>query len=253
MDVAANDRKGLTIAFRIVAVLGGLLFVPLNLWFVFQSYSGTGGQEIHVVHNTSGFVSAGLLAGIPMLLLVWRPRQVALLRLCVAAGIAFVIGGLLGGVLFTTLLIAPIVVIVVLALSPVRTEVFRLGSPNLLLLAVVFICAIPAVVEALQQADLQAGKTTGDEHLQFFHYAGMAIMYLALVLAGAWSAFPARAVRTARWLVGLGGAQLAVVFLANPHAVSSVEAKWATGLLIASVVYLALGEVASRRDDAVTA
>jgi len=78
------------------------------------------------------------------------------------------------------------------------------------------------------------------------HYAVMAITYLTLVLAGAWSAFPATAVRTARALTGLAGVVLAVGFLVNPDAVSSIDATWAIGLLIASVVYLALGEVAAR-------
>ena len=119
-------------------------------------------------------------------------------------------------------------------------------SPNLLLLAVVFICAIPAVVEAARQGDLQGGMTMGDEHLANFHYAVMAIAYLTLVLAGAWSAFPATAVRTARALTGLAGVVLAVGFLLNPDAVSSIDPTWATGLLIASVIYLALGEIASR-------
>ena len=199
-----------------------------------------------MVHNLAGLASFTMLAGIPLLLLAWRPRQVALLRLSVACGLATVIGGLLAGVLFTSLLIGAIVPVLLLALSADRAEVFRLGSPNLLLLAVVFICAVPGVVEALRQADLQGGRTSGNEHLEFFHYAGMAIAYLTLIIGGAWSAFPARAVRTARALVGLGGAVLAVSFLAYPDAESSVEASWAVGLLLASVVYVALGEVASR-------
>ena len=241
-----SEGRAMTIAFRVVALLGGLLFTLPNFWFNVQSLGDLDGQAIHVVHNAAGFVGFTMLAGIPMLLLAWRPRQVALLRLVVATSIATVIGGLLGGVLMTTLLLGPVVTVVLLALSAGRAEVFRFGSPHLLLLAVAFIGAIPAVVEGLQQADLQGGRTSGDEHLEFFHYAGMTITHLALVLCAAWSAFPGRAVRSARLLTGFAGAAMALTFAAYPDAVSSIDAIWAVALLLFSIVYIALGEVAAR-------
>jgi hypothetical protein len=242
----AGGSRGVMIAFRVLAVLGGILFAGYQVFFVVQSVFELDGQAIHVVHNLAGLASNSMLAGVPMLLLVWRPRQVALLRLIAAATIGTLIGALLGGVLVSFLLIGVVIGVLLIALSPDRAEVFRLGSPNLLLLAVAFLCGIPAVVEALRQGDLQNGITTGDEHHEFLHYAGMCVAYLSLLIGAAWSAFPARAVRTARWLVGLGGAVLAVSFMAYPDAVSSVELSWAVGLLFASIVYLALAEVASR-------
>jgi hypothetical protein len=183
-----------------------------------------------------------------MFLLAWRPRQVALLRLVVGTAIAIAIGALAGGVLGPEMLTPIVIIAVLLALSGDRAEVFRLGSPNLLLLAVTFVAAIPLVVEALRQADLQGGVMTGDEHHELLHFAGMAIAYLAVVIGGAWSAFPGRAVRTARILVGLGGATVALASMAFPDAPSAVGSSWAVGGLLASVVYLAMGEVASRAE-----
>ena len=246
-NIERSSGGASTIAFRVIAILGAILFVGFQLFFVVQSIFEIDGQEIHVVHNLTGFATTGLLAGVPMALLAWRPRQVALLRLVGASTLATVIGGILAGVLVSYLLIGIAVGVLLIALSSDRAEVFRLDSPNLLLLAVTFICAIPAVVEAAQQGDLQGGRTSGDEHLEFLHYAGMCVGYLTLVLGAAWSAFPARAVRTARWLVGFGGGILAVAFLAYPDAVSSIDTGWAVGLLFASIVYMAIGEVQASR------
>jgi hypothetical protein len=106
--------------------------------------------------------------------------------------------------------------------------------------------AVPAVIEALQQADLQGGRTSGDEHLEMLHYAGAAIAYLSLILAGAWSSFPGRAVRSARVLVGLGGAILAIGALAYPDAVSAIDTGWAVGALVLSVLYVVIAETIGR-------
>jgi hypothetical protein len=239
-------RSGRLIAFRIVALLGGLLFTLPSLIYAYLSIAEVDGQEIHVVHNLSALAVLGSIGGVSLLLLAWRPRQTALVRLAVASAIGGLVGAILAGVPFSYLLIGPIFAVILVALSPDRSAVFRFDSPNLFLLALAFIGAIPGVVEALQQADLQGGRMSGDEHLEMLHYATMSTSYLTLILAAAWSAFPARAVRTARLLTGSSGALLAVTFLAYPDAVSSVDTVWAVALLVLSIVYLAAGEVASR-------
>jgi hypothetical protein len=247
-----GSRTGLILAFRIVAAIGVLLLVVPGVVFNVGSLTDSNGDGIHVVHNMGALASFTLLAGIPMLLLAWRPRQVALLRLVAATGLASLIGALLSGVLLTFLLIPPIVAIVLLALAPDRAEVFRLGSPALILLALTFIAAIPLVIEALDQADLQDGRTTGDPHIEMLHYAGMAVAYLSFVLCGLVAAFPGRAVRTARVLIGLGGAALTITQLAKPHALGSVDAVWAAAGLVLSVVYLAYGWVNAQPVDGAT-
>ena len=83
----------------------------------------------------------------------------------------------------------------------------------------------------------------GDAHTEMLHYAGMAVAYLSFVLAGLVAAFPGRAVRTARVLIGLGGAALTITQLAKPDALGSVDAVWAAAGLVVSVVYLAYGWV----------
>ena len=188
-----------------------------------------------------------VLVSVPLLLLAWRPHQVAVLRLVVAGGVASLLGGLLSGVLLSYLLIAVALPIVFLLLSPDRRDVFRFGPPVVALLAIAVVGAVPAVMEAAAQGDLQGGMTQGDEHISQLHYAGMSVGYLTLILAAAWSAFPGRAVRTARDLTGLAGAVLAVSFLAYPDAIGSPDTIWAVALLVLSAVYVAVAEITARR------
>jgi len=235
-----------TRAFRIVAGVVGVLLTLLQLSFVGASVAEVGGQEIHVVHNLMGLATTTVLVSVPLLLLAWRPHQVAVLRLVVAGGIASFLGGLLSGVL-PFLLIAVALPIVFLLLSPDRRDVFRFGPPVVALLAIAVVGAVPGAMEASAQGDLQGGMTQGDEHISQLHYAGMSVGYLTLILAAAWSAFPGRAVRTARDLTGLAGGVLAVSFLAYPDAIGSPDTIWAVALLVLSVVYVAVAEIAARR------
>ncbi|HYJ60013.1 MAG TPA: hypothetical protein VE032_00945 [Actinomycetota bacterium] len=237
----------MTIAFRIVAGVFGVLFTVAQVIFVVMSVAEMDGQQVHVVHNLAGFATTTMLAAIPLVLLAWRPRQVALLRLVVAAGLATLIGGLLSGVLVSYLLIGLVPPILLLALSHDRREVFRLGAPVIALLAIAIVAAVPAVMEAVRQGDLQGGHLHGDEHIEQLHYAGMAVGVLALLLGAAWSAFPARAARTARDLVGLGGAFLGASSLAYPDAVGAFDTGWAVAVLVLGVLYLAISEIVARR------
>ena len=236
----------MTRAFRIVAGVVGILLTLLQLFFVGASLAEVGGQEIHVVHNLMGLATTTVLVSVPLLLLAWRPHQVAVLRLVVAGGIASFLGGLLSGVL-PFLLIAVALPIVFLLLSPDRRDVFRFGPPVVALLAIAVVGAVPGVMEAAAQGDLQGGMTQGDEHISQLHYAGMSVGYLTLILAAAWSAFPGRAARTARDLTGLAGAVLAVSFLAYPDAIGPPDTIWAIALLVLSVVYVAIAEITARR------
>lgn len=241
----------MTTAFRIVAAVFGLLFTVVQVVFTVPSF-GSGSAEVHVVHNLAGVATTTMTASIPMLLLAWRPHQVALLRLVVATGIATVVGAALSGLLVSTLLIGVIPPIVLMALSRDRRDVVRVGPPVVGLLAIAVVAAVPTAVEAIRQGDLQGGHLHGDEHIEFLHYAGMAIGVLALWLGALWSAFPARAVRTARDLVGLGAAMLGITSLAYPDRVGAMDPPWAVAVLVLGVVYVAVAEMIARRAVEVT-
>jgi hypothetical protein len=234
---------GRLVAFRVLAGVGGALLALSWIAFAVPSFLDED-ERIHVVHNIGGLCSYVLLMGVPLMLLAWRPRQVGLLRLLVAAMLASLIGGLMSGDFFTGYTIPFVWIGVVIALAPDRREIVRIGSPNLLLLAVPIAGVLPAMVYAGRMADLQHGPTS-DPHVELHHWSGMAVTAILLVLAAATSSIPGRAVRTARLLTGFAGALLAVGYIAYPNKPGSVDTVWAVALLLASVVYLALAEVAS--------
>jgi hypothetical protein len=234
---------GRLVAFRVLAGIGGALLTLSSIAFAVPSFVDED-DRIHVVHNIGGVCGYVLLMGVPLLLLAWRPRQVALLRLLVAAMLASLIGGLMSGDFFAGYAIPFVWIGVVIALAPDRGYIVRIGSPNLLLLAVPIASVVPAMVYAGRMADLQHGPAS-DPHVELHHWSGMAVTAILLVLAAAASSIPGRAVRTARLLAGFAGALLALGYLAFPNKPGSVDTVWAVALLLTSVVYLALAEVAS--------
>jgi hypothetical protein len=107
METAPARSRGTVIAFRVVAALGFVFFGILTVLFAFPSYVDDA-EKIHAFHNAAALSGYVALSGVPMALLAWRPRQVALLRLIVAVGIGSVIGAALSGVPFTYLLGVPV-------------------------------------------------------------------------------------------------------------------------------------------------
>jgi hypothetical protein len=237
---------GRLVAFRVIAGIGGAFLTVSSIVFAVLSFVEAD-ERMHVVHNIGALCGFVLLMGVPLLLLAWRPRKVALLRLLIAGMLASLIGGLMSGDFFAGYAIPFVWIGLVIALAPDRNELARIGSPNLLLLAVPVVGVIPAMVYAARMADLQHGPAS-DPHVMLHHWSGMAVTAILLVLAAAVSSIPGRAVRTARLLTGLAGAVLAVGYLAFPDKPGSVDTVWAVALLIASVVYIALSEVASSAD-----
>ena len=243
VELGTTVGRGRLVAFRVLAGIGGALLTVSSIAFAISSFVNED-ERMHVVHNIAGICGFVLLMGVPLLLLAWRPRQVALLRLLVAGMLASLIGGLMSGDFFAGYAIPFVWIAVVIALAPDRDELARIGSPNLLLLAVPVVGVIPAMVYGARMADLQHGPAA-DPHVKLHHWSGMAVTAILLVLTAAVSSIPGRAVRTARLLTGFAGTVLAIGYLAFPDKPGSVDTVWAVALFIASVVYIALSEVVS--------
>ena len=246
MAVPTRGSTGGT-AFRVLAGIGAVFLGGFTLFFAIATWAGADDQQVHALHNTAGVAVYLPLFVLPLIAAIRDPvGTVALFRVSVAASIAVVVAGVIGG----TILSASItfaVVLLLLWLHPARHDVVRLGRPDVALLALVAVAAIPAVAYGLDQAALQADRPTTDPHKEFEHYAAMAAAAAGFVLAGAVAAFSGRGDRIARWLVGLGGAALAVTFLAYPDHASAIDGPWAMAALVASVLYLALTEIRARR------
>jgi len=247
IEGTATARGGRATAFRVLAILGALFLGGFGLAFAILTIAGNEDQQIHALHNVATAAVYLPLFVVPLVAAVRDPAGSATsFRIAVAASIAVVVIGAIGGTIVSAL-ITFVVVMLLLWLHPARDEVLRFGGLDVPLLAIVAVAAIPAVVYGLDQAALQADRPASDPHKEFEHYAAMASGALGLVLAGAVAAFGGRGDRLARWLVGLGGTALAASFLGYRDKVSTVDATWAVAALVASVLYIVVAELRSRR------
>jgi hypothetical protein len=245
-DGIATVSRGRLVAFRVIAIIGAVFLGGVTVAFLVLTFVDDE-QEIHALHNVAGAAIYIPLFVVPLVAAVRDPLgSVAAFRIALAASVAVVVTGVIGGTIASAL-ITFVVVLVLLWLHPARNEVLRLGALDVPLLAIVAVAAIPAVVYGLGEADLQANRPTSDPHAQFEHYAGMAAGAVGLILAGATAAFGGPGERLARWLVGLGGAALATSFLVYPDHVSAIDRGWAAAALVLSVLYLAAAEVDAGR------
>jgi hypothetical protein len=247
IEGTSTAPKGRVTAFRVLAILGAVFLGGFSLFFAIATIAGSEDQQIHALHNVATAAIYVPLFVVPLLLAVRDPAgSAASFRIAIAGSIVVVIIGVIGGTLVSSL-ITFIVVMLLLWLHPARDEVLRFGALDVPLLAIVAVAAVPAVAYGLDQASLQADRPIEDPHKEFEHYAAMASGSIGLVVAGAVAAFGGRGERIARWLVGLGGAALSASFLAYPDHVSTVDASWAVAGLVGSVLYVAVGELRSRR------
>ena len=247
IDGTATTRSAKVTAFRIGAILGALSLGGFSLAFAILTLAGTDDQQIHALHNVATAAIYLPLFVVPLVAAVRDPAgSAASFRIAVGGSIAIVVVGAIGGTIVTAL-ITFVVVMLLLWLHPARDEVLRFGDPDVPLLALVAVAAIPGIVYGLDQAALQADRPASDPHGRIEHYAAMAAGSIGLVLAAAVAAFRGRGDRVARWLVGLGGAALAASFLAYPDHVSAVDGTWAVAAFAVSVLYIVVAEIRARR------
>jgi hypothetical protein len=244
---AAGAKGSSGTAFRVLAGVGAVFLGGFTLFFATATWAGVDDQQVHALHNTAGVAVYLPLFVLPLIAAIRDPAgTVALFRVAVAASIAVAVAGVIGGTILSAS-ITLVVVLLLLWLHPSRDDVLRLGAVDVPLVALAAVAAVPSVAYGLDQADLQASRPASDPHVAFEHYAGMAGAAFAFALAGAVAAFSGRADRVARWLVGLGGAALAVTFLAYPDHASAIDGTWAAAALVVSVLYLAIAEIRARR------
>jgi hypothetical protein len=242
-----GQPRGKLTAFRVLAGIGAVFLGGFTLFFAIATWVGADDQQIHALHNSVGVAVYLPLFVVPLVAAIRDPGgTVALFRLAVVGSIAVVVAGVIGGTIISVV-VTFVVVLALLWLHPARADVLRLGALDVPLLAIVAIAAIPGVAYGLDQADLQASRPAEDPHVPLEHYAGMAGAAFGFVLAGAVAAFDGRGARIARWLVGLGGAALAALFLAYPDHASAIDREWAVAVLAISVVYVAVAEIRARR------
>jgi len=249
--------RGRVIAFRIVAAIFGVILIISNAAFGLSSlFDDT--QKVHSFHNLAPFFIYTLLVAVPLIVLAIRPTDVVALRVAWAVMIGAVIASLMGeDVISGSYFIGPVVLVILTVLAPMRGDLLRFGSPNVAMLCLAVIAAIPAIVYAWDNARIMldgnpATDVTG--HWKNHHWSGIAGVVLGLVVAAAVVAFRQRGDRMWVWLVGLSAMLLGLTGIAYSNDTlypSSIGTLWGFGALFVGLVYIVVGEVTTRDSERV--
>ncbi len=236
-------------AFRIVAGLLGVIALVLSVPFAIASFFDAE-QDIHLFHNVAGTVVYGGILGVGFLLLAGRPEgNVATFQGMALASIGALVGGILAGDLVESAWFAPVlVVLIVVALYPGRADLVRVGRPQVGLVVLVLAAAAPLIAYALTQARLQSEGVPGNPHVDMHHYGAMAVTALMLLLFAVGPTLGARGWRLAAWLAGVAMAIVAITSLAYGDHESALDATWAWLALGWSMAFVAVAQLAGRRE-----
>jgi hypothetical protein len=234
--------------FRITATVLAVLLILLTVPFAVSSMiSSDPEQTIHRFHNTGGSVPTLILAA-ALVLVGWRPGDVAGMQLFVLGAIVSAVVGLVAGDLFTGLqFVGVVLAAILLALYPARADVWRARSLRPTLLAVALIAAVPAVAYALTQASFQRHGTSLDVHAQMHHYSGSAVAALALPATVLVAAVGGAGWRAVGWIGAAAFVVFGVSALAYSTYVSAPDPVWSWASIVGGIVVLALTELEARR------
>jgi hypothetical protein len=208
-------------------------------------------QEIHAVHNAV-VGSLLLVLSAPPVIQVARFPERGLRPLVILAAAA--VAGLATMAMSLTLdpFTLPFVVLigVLWAIVPDRVGAVPAGRPSLIMLAVVVVGAVPLVMYALGQAELQRTDLFS-EHTAFFHWVETSFYAIGILLLGFLAALRPDAFRMAAWM---GGSALAILgaasVLLGQHA-SAIAAPWSWAALAGGLAFIALSEWEARRQPSV--
>lgn len=246
-----RPSRGRLIAFRVIAAIGGVLVavlsIPLGLIGLFDS----GPDSIHRIHFVGGALGFGLLTGVTLVLCAWRPdRWIAAFQVALAATVAgLVVGALSGDLVSGGYLIVGIVVAVLIALHPHRSEVFRVRNPILPIAVLSALALIPSIAYALTWSRLQRNGVAADPHVEFHHYSGVAALGIGFSLAGLAVAARATGWRAMAWFVGFSWTAFGVASLGYPDYVSAFPTAWAWTAIVMGIGLVGIAEVRARQGE----
>ena len=250
MATDVTTSRGRSIAFRIVGWLFGLLTLGYSIFFVLLSLLSDDPSDVSHRFHFLAILAGGGLIGVFSILWVMRPDRTAYFHALVAQALAWLIGGLMGGDLFTGLYLSGVVGLAILwILHPNRRSVLRLpGRPSNALLMYALLGTIPAWIYAVSQSDLQHGPAS-DPHVEFHHWSGIAVAALSIAGAGI-----ATSLRGKGWLVVASWTAFAAVLFGFAGLVFSdlpgapVDIGWSWVAIAAGVGFWLLVRVEAARE-----
>lgn len=248
-QTAPTVSRGRVLAFRIVAgVFGALTFLLTIGGDV--SVLTTEKDKVHSFHLLGSLPVYVLLTSLPLVVLAIRPMDVVALRVAWGTAIGTTIAAIIGQDLFSGLfVIAPVVLLILTFLAPMRSELLRFGAPTIALLSLAVVGAIPALIYAWDNARIQLQMDPSMDmtgHWSGHHWSTIAGAALALVVVGAILAFRRPGDRMWIWsgglaamLFGLAG----IIFSDDGRYPSSIGALWGVLVLFVGLVYIVVAEV----------
>lgn len=246
--------RGKVLAFRIIAGIFGALTIVLTVGGAVPVLTNEH-DKVHSFHVIGALPVYVLLTGLPLVVLAIRPMDVVALRVAWATAIGSTIAAIFGEDLITGLfIIAPVVLVVLTILAPMRGELVRFGSPTIALLSLAILGAIPAIIYAWNNARIQVEidpsmDMTG--HWSGHHWSGIAGAALALVLVGAVLAFRRAGDRMWIWCGGIAAmlfGAMGIVFSDDLRYPSTIGTLWGVLVLFVGLVYIVVAEVSARAD-----
>jgi MFS family permease len=233
-------------AFRVVAIVMSVAAVVFGLvTAVFGIVDEE--QEIHAFHNT---VVASLL------LVLSAPGAIVAARAPDRATRPLIHLSVVGVAGLGTMLLSltpdpftlPVIVLVgvLWVLLPTRERAFPPGRPSPILLLLVAAAAVPLVVYALGQAELQRTDSTS-QHAEFFHWVETSFYAVAALLLGLLAALRPAAYRLSAWCAGVAVVVAGAASLALQDYASALTTPWAWAALAGGLAFLAATEFERRR------
>ena len=117
---------------------------------------------------------------------------------------------------------------------------FSLGRVNRILLALVTIAAVPLLIFAATNLDLQGAIT--DEHAAAGHYGFMAAFSFTVLGVGLLASLRPDGWRITAWVTGLLPALIGLASLLYPDATSRLDLPWALAAIVWGAVFVATAE-----------
>ena len=230
-------------AFMAVAAIGGGIFTV-----VFGIVNPA--QVPHAFHNAV-VASLLLVLSAPPVIVAARNRDgsssalVILAVLAIAALATMALGATVDP--FTLPFVALIGVL--WALRAPGATLVPAGRLSPILTALVVVAAVPLVVYAFDQAELQRIDHTSS-HAAFYHWVETSFYAVGVLLLGSLTAFRPRAYRLGGWMAGLALAVLGAGSLLLPTYASALGASWAWAALVGAAAFVAIAEWEARRSPA---
>jgi len=208
---------------------------------------------VHSFHVLASLPVYVLLTGLPLVVLAMRPMDVVALRVAWATAIGSTVAAIFGQDLLSGgFIIAPVVLVVLTILAPMRADLVRFGSPTIALLALAILAAIPAITYAWDNARIQLDMDPSMDmtgHWSMHHWSGIAGAALALVVAGVVLAFRHPGDRLWIWAGGIAAmlfGAMGMLFSDSARYPSSIGTLWGLLVLFAGLVYIGVAEVSDR-------